>query len=112
MAAEGGFHEAGQRCRVLLSQMPPMEGSIRYKRTWSIEEALEQHQCLMRQHELQSSIGRNHVQVRKIQAEFAQLEAQDTAIQAQEALAGAKGSGGYAALSGEIARALTERASA
>lgn len=76
--------EALKRCRQLLAQLPPMEGSVKYKRAWSIEEALEQHQNLMRQHELQSSIGQNHIQVRKMQVEFARLEATDAAARAQE----------------------------
>uniref|UniRef100_A0A7S4PX99 Tubulin--tyrosine ligase-like protein 9 n=1 Tax=Alexandrium monilatum TaxID=311494 RepID=A0A7S4PX99_9DINO len=92
-----GSAEALQRCRKLLSQMPPMEGSVKYKRAWSIEEALEQHQCLMRQHELQSSIGNNHVQVRRMQAEFMQLESRELAAGLREAL---NGLGGTAAAAG------------
>jgi len=91
-----------RRSRELLSKMPPMEGSVKYKRAWSIEEALEQHQCLMRQHELQSSIGQNHVQVRTMQAEFTQLEARDLAARLREALASPE------SLSGEALQALTE----
>jgi len=86
VAAEEGFRDASRRCSDLLSQLPPMEGSVKYKRAWGIEEALDQHQCLMRQHELQSSIGQNHVQVRKMRVEFARLESQDVAARVREAL--------------------------
>lgn len=52
-----------------------MEGSVKFHRSWTIEEALEQHQGLMRQYQLQSSIGNSHVQVRRLQAQIAQMEA-------------------------------------
>lgn len=65
------------RCSKLLADLPPMEGSVKYHRTWGIEEALEQHQCLMRQHELQSSIGHSHMQVRKLQATLLKLQCLD-----------------------------------
>jgi len=103
--SEASVMEATQRCRALLAKMPPMEGSVKYKRTWSIEEALEQHQCLMRQHELQSSIGQNHVQVRKMQAEFAQLASLDAAAHAREALQ----KHGVAGDVGEAMKATAER---
>jgi len=110
---EGGLDEALRRCRALLTQMPPMEGSVKYKRAWSIEEALEQHQCLMRQHELQTSIGRNHVQVRKMQAEFAQLDSHDAAARVREALGRlgctAAASVGSAPLGGEAMQVLVKQ---
>mmetsp|Transcript_23699 Transcript_23699/g.50616 ORF Transcript_23699/g.50616 Transcript_23699/m.50616 type:complete len:550 (+) Transcript_23699:191-1840(+) len=76
--------QAEIRCRAVLQQLPPMEGSVKFKKTWSIEEALEQHQCLMKQHDLQSSIGNNHVRVRKLQVEFARLGAQRAATTLRE----------------------------
>ncbi|CAK0818441.1 unnamed protein product, partial [Prorocentrum cordatum] len=79
---------AMKRSRQLAAQLPPMEGSVVYKRGWTIDEALEQHQCLMRQHELQTSIGENHAAVRRAQAEFAQLSAMESAAELRRALAG------------------------
>eukprot|EP00927_Polykrikos_kofoidii_P027626 TRINITY_DN24238_c0_g1_i2.p1 TRINITY_DN24238_c0_g1~~TRINITY_DN24238_c0_g1_i2.p1 ORF type:complete len:573 (-),score=120.26 TRINITY_DN24238_c0_g1_i2:379-1992(-) len=92
------------RCKSLVAKLPPMEGSVRYKRAWGIEEALEQHQSLMRQHDAQSTIGQNHSDVRKTQATFARIEAATAAAQLKEVLA----SGCTA--SSEAARKATERA--
>lgn len=75
----GGNDDYQQRIQKLLAQLPPMEGSVRYQLSWGIEESLEQHQCLVRQHELQSYVGSNHIQVRRLQARFAKLEA-DAAV--------------------------------
>jgi hypothetical protein len=52
-----------------------MEGSVKYKRAWTIEEALEQHQNLLRQHELQQTIGENHINVRRQWLEVCCVEA-------------------------------------
>jgi hypothetical protein len=76
--------EAMQRCRTLLAQLPPMQGSVKYHRAWTVEEALEQHKGLMRQYELQSSIGQNHLQVRRMQVDFARHAALQASRQAQE----------------------------
>jgi len=76
--------EALQRCSKLLSQLPPMEGSVKYHRSFSIDEALEQHKSLMRQHELQSSVGHNHLQVRKMQVDFARHAAAEASALGQE----------------------------
>jgi len=81
--------EAQRRCGALLAQLPPMEGSMKYKRAWSIDEALEQHQCLIRQHELQSQIGHNRVTVRKLQAEFARQASEQCASALESTLAAA-----------------------
>jgi hypothetical protein len=83
-----------------------MEGSVAYKRGWTIDEALEQHQCLMRQHELQTSIGENHAAVRRAQAEFAQLSAMESAAELRRALAG------MTPLSDEDMLAVAKRAAA
>eukprot|EP00929_Paragymnodinium_shiwhaense_P112468 TRINITY_DN80723_c0_g1_i1.p1 TRINITY_DN80723_c0_g1~~TRINITY_DN80723_c0_g1_i1.p1 ORF type:complete len:524 (-),score=123.13 TRINITY_DN80723_c0_g1_i1:121-1692(-) len=74
-STSGDVSEGLRRCRTLLSKLPPMEGSVKYKRAWSVEESLEQHQGLMRQHELQSQVGQNHLLVRKAQVDFARQEA-------------------------------------
>lgn len=79
-------HKLHDRCRALLTQLPPMEGSVRYHRSWGIEEALEQHRCLMRQHELQSSIGQNYMLVLKLQAEVLRLQCVDAAAAVKQAL--------------------------
>jgi len=70
--------EIRSRIQQLMSQLPPMEGSVKYYRSWGIEEALDQHQCLMRQHDLQSSVGQSHVDVRKLQAKFSSLAASES----------------------------------
>lgn len=74
---------------------------MKYERAWNIEEALEQHQGLMRQHELQSSIGQNLLRVRQARADFAQLQAEDAAAHARVVL-GAVAAGGAAAPSPEV----------
>eukprot|EP00747_Dinoflagellata_sp_TGD_P166066 gnl/TRDRNA2_/TRDRNA2_188294_c0_seq1.p1 gnl/TRDRNA2_/TRDRNA2_188294_c0~~gnl/TRDRNA2_/TRDRNA2_188294_c0_seq1.p1 ORF type:complete len:534 (+),score=100.80 gnl/TRDRNA2_/TRDRNA2_188294_c0_seq1:81-1682(+) len=79
--------EALQRSKRLQKSLPPMEGSVKYKPSWTIEETLEQHQSLMRQHELQSGIGYDHLQVQRLRVEFARLEAIETAARARELLA-------------------------
>eukprot|EP00434_Breviolum_minutum_P024477 symbB.v1.2.021618.t1/scaffold1857.1/size167749/8 len=78
--------EALQRCETLMGRLPPMEGSVKYERSWGIEESLEQFQGLVRQHELQSSVGQSHVTVRKMHTEFCTLSAMDVARLAREAL--------------------------
>merc|ERR1719382_672869 len=97
---------ATKRSRQLAAQLPPMEGSVVYNRGWTIDEALEQHQCLMRQHELQTSIGENHAAVRRAQAEFAQLSAMESATELRRALAG------MTSLSDEDMLAVAKRAAA
>jgi len=102
------MQEAMERCRALLARLPPMEGSVKYKRAWGIEDSLEQHQSLLRQHELQSSIGQNHLSARRMQVEFAMLEAADAAARLQE-LASSSPPGTSRALAkraSEAARAL------
>jgi len=69
--------EAKQRCAALMRRLPPVEGSQKYARSWNIEAALEQHQNLMRMHELQTELGQNRIAVRRSQISFAKLEAQD-----------------------------------
>jgi len=88
--------DASSRCKALLDQLPPMEGSVKYRRAWTIDEALEQHQCLLRQHELQSQIGHNRMQVTKLQVEVARAKAQRAAAICREMVESA-GSGDKAA---------------
>lgn len=57
--------------------LPPNEVVVRYKRSWSIQEALDQHSTLCRQKEILSKIGANRVRVRRSQLQFAQLEVED-----------------------------------
>lgn len=75
------------RTSSLLRRLPPMEGSVKYKPAWSTEEALDQHQSLMRQHDLQSTIAFQHSQVRQLQAEFSRMHAVSLASELQEQLA-------------------------
>lgn len=86
--------DALRRCSALLAQLPPMEGSIKYRRAWSIEESLEQYQCLMRQHEQQTSIGQNHAAARKTQIQFLQLVAEDLGVSVKQAINGGSVNGG------------------
>lgn len=101
-AGSGQIGDALDRCRALMRRMPPMEGSLRYKRSWSIDVALEQHQNLMRQRELQSELGQNRISVHRSRVDFARLEAQD-AIAAVQALRGSAPS--EQTLSAAVARA-------
>jgi hypothetical protein len=78
-----------------------MEGSVKYQRSWGIDEALEQHKSLMRQHELQSSIGQNHLQVRKVQVDLARHAATEAMCKARELMPGT---------APETAKAVTEHA--
>mmetsp|Transcript_13643 Transcript_13643/g.31019 ORF Transcript_13643/g.31019 Transcript_13643/m.31019 type:complete len:531 (-) Transcript_13643:23-1615(-) len=69
--------EALHRCRELLLSLPPLEGSAKFRRTWSVEDALEQHQSLMKQHELLSANIKNHRDVRDLQLTLLRLDAED-----------------------------------
>lgn len=79
------IEEAWQRCRQLLLCLTPMQGSIKHERAWGIEESLEQFQCLMRQHELQTTLGQSHVAVKKLRGRFCRLHAEDVATAAKKA---------------------------
>jgi len=57
--------------------MPSMDVVVRYKRSWSIQEALDQHAALCRQKDILSKIGANRLRVRRTQLQFARLEVED-----------------------------------
>jgi hypothetical protein len=48
--------------------------TVRYKRSWSIQEALDQHSALCRQKEILTRIGANRTRVRRTQLHLATLE--------------------------------------
>jgi len=68
----------------LIRGVPPMEILVRYERSWSIQDALDQHAALAEQREVLVEIGRNRIRVRQTQLTFAEAEVED-------ALAAAKG---------------------
>eukprot|EP00929_Paragymnodinium_shiwhaense_P066907 TRINITY_DN33618_c0_g1_i1.p1 TRINITY_DN33618_c0_g1~~TRINITY_DN33618_c0_g1_i1.p1 ORF type:complete len:652 (-),score=151.66 TRINITY_DN33618_c0_g1_i1:417-2372(-) len=57
--------------------IPALSITVRYKRAWSIQDALDQHSALCRQKEILSKIGNNRVRVRQTQLQFAKLEVED-----------------------------------
>lgn len=65
--------------------IPSMDVVVRYKRSWSIQEALDQHSTLCRQKEILAKIGANRVRVRRSQLQFAQLEVEDAVERARRA---------------------------
>lgn len=62
----------------LLRGVPPMELTVRYQRSWSIQDALDQHAALAEQREVLVEIGRNRLRVRQTHLSFAELEVEDT----------------------------------
>lgn len=78
--------DALELCRKILANLPPMAGAVKYQRAWSIENALDQHQCLLRQHDLQTSIGQGHMEVRRLKIEFLRLRCSGLAQQARLAV--------------------------
>jgi len=62
----------------LLRGVGPMEVLVRYERSWSIQDALDQHAALAEQREVLVEIGRNRLRVRQTQLSFAELEVEDT----------------------------------
>lgn len=64
--------------------IPSMDVVVRYKRSWSIQEALDQHSTLCRQKEILAKIGANRVRVRRSQLQFAQLEVEDAVERARK----------------------------
>mmetsp|Transcript_23659 Transcript_23659/g.43295 ORF Transcript_23659/g.43295 Transcript_23659/m.43295 type:complete len:661 (-) Transcript_23659:303-2285(-) len=73
-------------CNALLRGVPAMDILVRYERSWSIQDALDQHAALAEQREVLAEIGRNRLRVRQTQLQFAELEV-------EEALDTAKGMG-------------------
>jgi hypothetical protein len=64
-------------CGSLLRGVPPMEVLVRYERSWSIQDALDQHASLAEQREVLVEIGRNRLRVRQTQLSFAEVEVDD-----------------------------------
>lgn len=54
-----------------------MEVLVRFERSWSIQDALDQHAALAEQREVLAEIGRNRLRVRQTQHSFAELEVED-----------------------------------
>merc|ERR1719201_671683 len=75
-----------ERCKALLARMPPMEAPMKFKRSWSIQEALDQHAGLTKQAENLVEIGRQRCTVRRTQVAFAELRVQDALKEAKEAV--------------------------
>lgn len=82
--AEGQDRGAFDACNALLRGVPPMDILVRFERSWSIQDALDQHAALAEQREVLAEIGRNRLRVRQTQLQFAELEV-------EEALDAAKG---------------------
>mmetsp|Transcript_85749 Transcript_85749/g.156223 ORF Transcript_85749/g.156223 Transcript_85749/m.156223 type:complete len:582 (-) Transcript_85749:95-1840(-) len=59
------------------SRAESIASSLRYTRTWSIQEALDQHSTLCRQKELLAKAGANRVHLRRTQLQFAKLEVEE-----------------------------------
>lgn len=78
--------DAQVRCTELLRAVPPLDVPQQHERSWSIQESLQQHRGLTRQHELLDDIAGRRASLRKAQVLFCQLEV-------KEALAAAHGSG-------------------
>lgn len=81
LATGTGGHPRGRgaldACSALLKGLPAMDVVVRFKRSWSIQEALEQHSSLCRQQEILSKIGTNRLRVRQTQVSFAEIEVED-----------------------------------
>eukprot|EP00931_Biecheleriopsis_adriatica_P075823 TRINITY_DN49603_c0_g1_i1.p1 TRINITY_DN49603_c0_g1~~TRINITY_DN49603_c0_g1_i1.p1 ORF type:complete len:613 (+),score=164.84 TRINITY_DN49603_c0_g1_i1:98-1936(+) len=57
--------------------VPAMDIFVQYERSWSIQDALDQHAALAEQREVLLEIGRNRLRVRQTQSSFAELEVED-----------------------------------
>jgi len=57
--------------------VPAMDVLVRFERSWSIQDALDQHAALAEQREVLIEIGQNRLRVRQTQLSFAELEAED-----------------------------------
>lgn len=71
--SRGTYDSAGS----LLRGVPAMEILVKYERSWSIQDALDQHSALAEQRDVLIEIGRNRLRVRQTQLSFAELEVQD-----------------------------------
>mmetsp|Transcript_49659 Transcript_49659/g.105729 ORF Transcript_49659/g.105729 Transcript_49659/m.105729 type:complete len:534 (-) Transcript_49659:96-1697(-) len=66
-------------CGQVLRGVPAMDVLVRYERSWSIQDALDQHAGLAEQREVLAEIGRNRLKVRQTQLSFAEMEVEDAA---------------------------------
>ena len=57
--------------------VPAMDIFVMYERSWSIQDALDQHAALAEQREVLTEIGRNRLRVRHTQLSFAELEVEE-----------------------------------
>jgi len=64
-------------CSALLRGVPSMDVLVRYERSWSIQDALDQHAALAEQREVLLEIGRNRLHLRQTQLSFAELEVEE-----------------------------------
>merc|ERR1719507_1400693 len=55
---------AHDQCSALLRGVPAMDILVRYERSWSIQDALDQHAALAEQREVLVEIGKNRLKVR------------------------------------------------
>lgn len=67
--------------------VPAMDIFVTYERSWSIQDALEQHSALAEQREVLTEIGRNRLRVRHTQLSFAELEVEE-ALEAAKTMSG------------------------
>eukprot|EP00933_Yihiella_yeosuensis_P073600 TRINITY_DN8230_c7_g1_i1.p1 TRINITY_DN8230_c7_g1~~TRINITY_DN8230_c7_g1_i1.p1 ORF type:complete len:561 (-),score=143.52 TRINITY_DN8230_c7_g1_i1:204-1886(-) len=61
-----------------LKGVPNMEVFVKFEKSWSIQDALDQHAALAEQREVLSEIGRNRLRVRQTQLSFAELEVEES----------------------------------
>ncbi|CAE7435849.1 unnamed protein product [Symbiodinium sp. CCMP2592] len=58
--------------------VPTMDIFVQYERSWSIQDALDQHAALAEQREVLTEIGRNRLRVRQTQLSFGELEVEES----------------------------------
>jgi len=71
------YAEANERCKALLRSLPSLDSAVRYRRVWSIPEALEQYGSLTKQRDILVEAGKNRLKARRMQKTFAELEARE-----------------------------------
>lgn len=71
--SRGGLDSNGS----VLHGVPPMDILVRFERSWSIQDALDQHAALAEQRDMLVEIGKKRLQVRQTQLSFAELEVED-----------------------------------
>lgn len=71
--------------------VPAMEIFASHERSWSIQDALDQHAALAEQREVLLEIGRNRIRVRQTQLSFAELEVTEAVDGAKKITAVAAG---------------------